>query len=99
MSGIVAFSTFPLILPVVSGAIFIIASVLLLVFGLIRGEALLLLLSSVFFTGGTLLTSLGILGQYLAQAYIEIKGRPQYIVRERECHITAEREDIYVKNK
>lgn len=36
----------------------------------------------IFFIGGIQLFCTGILGQYLAKAYIETKNRPIYIVRE-----------------
>ena len=35
-----------------------------------------------FFIGGLQLFSIGILGQYLSKAYLEVKRRPIYIVQE-----------------
>lgn len=37
------------------------------------------------FVSGVQLLCLGILGHYLAKTYLEVKGRPLYIVREEEC--------------
>ena len=36
----------------------------------------------IIFFGGIILLSIGILGQYLAKIYIEVKHRPQYIIKE-----------------
>ena len=37
-----------------------------------------------FFIGGIQLFSLGIIGQYLAKTYLEVKNRPIYIIKENE---------------
>jgi len=36
----------------------------------------------VLFMGATQLLSLGIIGQYLCRIFIEVKGRPNYIIRD-----------------
>ena len=36
----------------------------------------------ILFIGGLVITSLGIIGEYLAKMYIEVKGRPVYITKE-----------------
>jgi len=41
------------------------------------------LVVGVLFLGGIQLISLGVLGEYLARVYDEVKGRPLYIVRSR----------------
>ena len=38
----------------------------------------------IFFVSGIQLFSLGIIGQYLAKAYLEVKKRPIYIIKETE---------------
>jgi hypothetical protein len=40
------------------------------------------LMSVVLFFGGMQLLSIGILGEYVARLFIEIKGRPLYVVQE-----------------
>ena len=42
----------------------------------------------IFFVSGVQLFSLGIIGQYLSKAYLEVKGRPIYIVKETEKNET-----------
>ena len=37
------------------------------------------------FIGGIQLFCMGIMGQYLSKTYMEVKGRPHYIVRETNC--------------
>ena len=40
------------------------------------------LMSVVLFFGGMQLLSIGILGEYIARLFIEVKGRPLYVVQE-----------------
>ena len=89
--GIIAFSTAPLAISSLIGILFCIASLIWLLFivvkTLIYGDpvagfptlACLLLL-----TGGSIQLSLGIIGQYLAKTYLETKKRPIYITAETE---------------
>ncbi len=39
-----------------------------------------LVFAAVFFTGAVILCCLGILGEYLARVYTEVKDRPKYII-------------------
>jgi polyisoprenyl-phosphate glycosyltransferase len=86
--GITAFSSFPLHLVTLAGLIFLGLSVLLSVETLylkvtgraVSGFATVILLELII--GSFLMISLGIIGEYLARIYEEVKGRPRYIVAE-----------------
>jgi dolichol-phosphate mannosyltransferase len=41
------------------------------------------LMMAIFFTGGTILTTLGIIGIYVGKLFSELKGRPLYVVADR----------------
>ncbi|HEY7002607.1 MAG TPA: glycosyltransferase family 2 protein [Candidatus Udaeobacter sp.] len=86
--GITAFSSFPLHLVTFAGLIFLGLSVLLgaetlylkLTNRAVSGFATVILLELII--GSLLMISLGIIGEYLARIYEEVKGRPRYIVAE-----------------
>jgi glycosyltransferase involved in cell wall biosynthesis len=86
--GITAFSSFPLHLVTLAGAIFLGSSVILglqtlylkLTNQAVSGFATVILLELII--GSLLMISLGIIGEYLARIYEEVKGRPRYLVRE-----------------
>jgi len=86
--GITAFSSFPLHLVTFAGLIFLSLSVVLgaetlylkLTNRAVSGFATVILLELII--GSFLMISLGIIGEYLARIYEEVKGRPRYIVAE-----------------
>ena len=86
--GITAFSSFPLHLVTFAGVVFLGISVLLglqtlylkLVGRAVSGFATVILLQLI--VGSLLMISLGIIGEYLARIYEEVKGRPRYLVKE-----------------
>jgi polyisoprenyl-phosphate glycosyltransferase len=86
--GITAFSSFPLHLVTFAGVIFLGLSVLLgletlylkLTGRAVSGFATVILLELII--GSLLMISLGIIGEYLARIYEEVKGRPRYLVKE-----------------
>lgn len=86
--GITAFSSFPLHLVTFAGVLFLGLSVLLGVETLylklagqaVSGFATVILLELII--GSFLMISLGVIGEYLARIYEEVKGRPRYLVRE-----------------
>ena len=89
LDGITAFSTTPLSIASAFGMLFLfIAFVLILIIiwkTLVFGEPVAGYPSTMcvmFFIGGLHLFSIGILGQYLSKAYLEVKRRPIYIVQE-----------------
>ena len=88
--GIVAFSTAPLVLSSIVGLIFFIVAIFYTLFVIINqlfitkatpGYASLMCV--MLFGFGIVLLVLGIIGQYLAQSYLEIKHRPKYIITEK----------------
>lgn len=90
MTGLTSFSTFPLRIWVVVGSVISTLSILYACFILIRtllygadiaGWATLAV--AVTFLGGVQLLSIGILGEYVARIFNEVKQRPNYLVAER----------------
>ena len=87
--GIVSFSTAPLFIASIIGFIFCIGSfiyfIITVVKQLIFKEAVAgyaSMMSVILFCFGLTFMLLGIVGQYLAQMYLEIKHRPKYIVKD-----------------
>lgn len=89
VEGIAAFTTAPLALASVTGAILCLLSLLMVLFVVIR--ALLFgdpvagwpsLACIILFLGGIQLLCMGILGVYLSRTYLETKKRPAYLVKE-----------------
>ena len=91
IEGITAFSTIPLIISSIIGLIFcLIAFLLILIIifkTLVYGDPTSgwpSMACIIFLVSGVQLFSLGIIGQYLSKAYLEIKNRPIYIIKETE---------------
>ncbi len=89
IKGIVAFSTAPLVAISVLGFIFciiaLVYTIVIVVKQLVLHEAAAgypSIMCILLFGFGMIFLVLGIIGQYLAQMYLEIKRRPKYIVRE-----------------
>lgn len=87
IDGIVSFSQVPLSLASVGGTMLTVASLIMVVFLVIRqlifgnpvaGWASLACIIT--FIGGVQLFCLGIIGQYLSKTYLEVKRRPHYII-------------------
>lgn len=89
VTGITAFTSFPLRLVSLAGLVFLVFSViwgtrvlLLKIQGnVIDGMTTLILLQLI--VGSMLLLALGVIGEYIARIYHEVKLRPRYVVRER----------------
>jgi len=88
IDGITSFSSLPVHIITLMGAVFLLLALLLGVQSLVlwfRGEAvtgfttvnLLLLI-----IGSMLMIGLGIIGEYIAKIYEEVKGRPRYVISE-----------------
>ena len=90
IEGITAFSTVPLILASAIGIIFCLISFLMIIVIIVK--TLILgdetsgwpsLVCIIFMVSGIQLFSIGIIGQYLAKTYLEVKKRPIYIIKEK----------------
>ena len=86
LEGIIAFSTAPLKLATLIGFISSISAILYLIFVIVQklsfgidvpGYTTIIVL--ILFLGGLVLFCLGIIGEYLAKIYVQIKNRPIYI--------------------
>lgn len=92
LDGITSFSVKPLRYIVMLGLLFILISVLAIVYGLLSyydGNAIpgwTSLLVSVWFIGRAILTAVGIIGEYVGKIYKEIKRRPRYFI-EKEANL------------
>ncbi len=89
IDGITAFSTTPLVLSALVGLLFcgvaFIAILFIVIRTLVFGDPVAgwpSMVCIIIFLGGIQLLSLGVLGEYLSKAYMEIKNRPIYIRKE-----------------
>lgn len=89
IEGVVAFSTIPLLISSFVGLLLFAVSIIMICFIIVKtllfGDSVAgwpSLVCIIFFVSGIQLFCIGILGQYLAKAYIEIKQRPIYLVKE-----------------
>ncbi|HJT80756.1 MAG TPA: glycosyltransferase, partial [Chthoniobacterales bacterium] len=88
VTGITAFSSLPLHLVTFAGGVFLLFSIILgiqtvylkLIGQAVSGFATVILLELII--GSFLMISLGIIGEYLARIYREVKRRPRYLVTE-----------------
>ena len=89
LEGVISFSTAPLVLASVLGIVLFLISLVIICFVVARtilyGDPVAgfpTLISAIVFIGGIQLFCIGILGQYLAKTYTEVKKRPIYLVKE-----------------
>jgi len=89
IDGIVSFSVVPLRVALIIGILVSLFGFIYLIMTLITffthgadGTGYATLLCAILLVGGTVLLCLGILGEYLARLYIEVKRRPNYIINE-----------------
>ena len=90
IDGITAFSTAPLAIASAAGLAICAVSFLYLLFVFIKALAYgdpvagwPSMVCIILFLGGIQLLCIGVLGQYLAKTYLEVKGRPQYVLQEK----------------
>ena len=89
LDGIVAFSTAPLMIASLMGVFFCVIAFLMIIFIIVRylifGDPVNgwpSMVCIILMTSGVQFFCVGILGQYMAKTYMEVKGRPIYIVKE-----------------
>lgn len=89
LDGIIGFSTVPLkvslYIGVASSGIGIVYALYILIRTLIRGSDVPgypSIICAIFFFGGLILCSLGVIGEYLARIYLEVKRRPVFLIAE-----------------
>ena len=89
IDGIIAFTVKPLRVASFSGILFSCLAFMYLVYIIIRTVVLGIdvpgyasTIAVVLFMGGIQLVSVGVLGEYMARTYMEVKQRPAYIVKE-----------------
>ena len=90
LEGITAFSTVPLMLASVVGVLFCFIAFVMIVFIIVRKQIFgdpvsgwPSLVCIILMTSGVQFFCTGILGQYLAKTYMEVKHRPIYLVKEK----------------
>jgi len=89
LEGIVSFSTAPLVLSSILGIFLFFLSIVIIGYVVVRNliyqdpvAGFPTLISAVCLIGGLLLFCIGIMGQYIAKMYLEVKKRPVYLVKE-----------------
>ncbi|MGN0675575.1 MAG: glycosyltransferase family 2 protein, partial [Oscillospiraceae bacterium] len=75
--GITAFSTFPLAFSVIFSILLFTAALTLMIFAIAELSGILAVMCLICFVGGLQLFCMGIMGQYLAKTYMEVKRRPK----------------------
>lgn len=86
VEGVTSFSTKPLTMITGLGLFSVFVGIIMLVYTLVSvfsGHAVAgwgSMMCSMWILGGFILLALGITGEYIAKIYIEVKGRPRYIV-------------------
>ena len=103
LDSIVAFSTVPLSIASVMGILFCFVAFLIIIFIIVRtimfGDPTSgwpSMVCIMFFIGGVQLLCVGIMGQYLSKAYLEVKRRPIYIISEQKKQEVV---DVVYENK
>ena len=89
LEGITSFSTVPIRLVALSGVLFLVVAVAMLIWAIVASFLGMTvpgwssLMVSLWFIGGAVMLSLGIVGEYVGKCYLEAKRRPRWHVAER----------------
>lgn len=106
INGITAFSTVPLAMVSVLGLITCLAALLLAIIFIcqklfigINVQGYTAMITIILFLGGAQLFCIGIVGLYIAKIYMEVKGRPLYLLKEslKEVNHFTNMDDITIK--
>jgi glycosyltransferase involved in cell wall biosynthesis len=99
IDGVVSFSTAPLAISSILGALLCLAALVIICIVIIKtilyGDPVAgfpTLICAICFIGGIQLLYLGIMGQYVAKMYMEVKRRPIYLEKER--HLGSRHEEV-----
>lgn len=88
VEGITSFSTKPLSIITGLGTFSVLVGIGMLIYAIVSvcaGRAVsgwASLMCSVWILGGLILTALGVVGEYIAKIYLEVKARPRYIIQQ-----------------
>ncbi len=89
-SGYIAFATAPLRGVIYMGMVIVLISLIYGIYVYIQAKTgarvwtdTLTIILLLLFIGGTIITILGVIGEYLARVYMEVKNRPIYIAKEK----------------
>ena len=90
MDGIIGYTSSPLRIPLYLGIVLMLLSCVYILGSLIFSDyvtslAMSAILFAVLFVGGLILVSIGIVGEYLARIYTEVKDRPKYLIAKTNC--------------
>lgn len=101
LEGCMAFSTLPLAISSFMGFVFCMAAIgmiLIMVFQSliagVEGSGYTTIICMILLVGGIQLFCIGILGQYLSKAYLEVKHRPKFLLQD----LSENKKDIYDKD-
>ncbi len=104
LSGIVSFTTAPLQFASILGILFSLAAFIMIIFIIVRtlcfGDPVSgwpSLICVIMFMGGIQLLSIGILGQYMAKTYLEVKDRPIYLCKETNFDLSDTRQHPVIR--
>ena len=81
IDSIVAFSTFPLILPVIVSVILAFITFIMFIMMLINNNEMLQISTLIMFVASLNTLFIGIIGIYLSKMHIELQDRPKYIIK------------------
>jgi len=89
MNGVISFSTIPLVIASICGLIFCFLAFVIAIYTAIKTtiygnptSGWTTLVCIILFIGGLQMFFMGIIGQYIAKIYMEVKHRPIYLIKE-----------------